>query len=244
LDWLPIITTNTYERSKKAVQILQSTEIENNKYLMDKLTACSHNIKMYENLDIEHKMKQGTVAELDSLGDYSKLFYLDNSDMQSISEIISASLGLTIAAISDTHHLLASDVQPQLPNIFTTYFSKYIDKNMVKGFIDMYQHTYSKLALEFPKYEAEKQLDCCDALMPLKEYLGKVVTQNDLLQILQIKTGLRNKPDFDAVFNHFLQNCSDNDIDFINTFYRLMNTLDMPTTYLEKLNKKLNVLLN
>ena len=246
LDWLPIITTNTYERSKKAALILSSAETENNKYLMDKLTACNHNIKMYENLEIEYKMKQGTISELDSLGDYSKLFYLDSSDMQSISEIISASLGLTISAISDTHHLLASDIQPQLPQIFNTYFSKYIDKNMIKGFIDMYQHTYSKLALEFSKLEAEKQLDCCNALMPFKEYLGrnKAVSQNDLLQILQIKTGLRNQQDFDMVFNHFIQNCSQNDIDFVNTFYRVMRNLGMSDAYLVKLNQKLTNLLN
>ena len=246
LDWLPIIATSTYERSKKAFQILSSAETENNKFLADKLMMCKQNIKMYEDLDIEHKIRHETTSELDSLGDYSKLFYSDSSDMQSISEIISASLGLSIAAISDTHHLLASDVQPQLPHIFNRYFSKYIDKDMIKGFIDMYQQTYSKLALEFPKLEAERQLERCVALTPLQEHLDKnyTVTQNDLLQILQIKTNLRNKFDFDAVFNHFLQNCSKEDIDFINTLYKVMPDLDVYNTYHETLNQKLNILLN
>jgi hypothetical protein len=226
LDWLPIITTNTYERSKKAVQILQSTETENNKYLLDKLTACSHNIKMYENLDIEHKMKQGTVAELDSLGDYSKLFYLDNSDMQSISEIISASLGLTIAAISDTHHLLASDVQPQLPHIIKKYFGYYANQEVLNGFVRMYDQTYLKIASEFKDAEGIRALQRKE----IKQLLignenSNTNGEDDILLIIQDevfkkwKVELFGQNALDYYLNHFTLN----DIDFITA---LMPSLD------------------
>lgn len=147
LDWLPIITTNAYERSKKNLKLIEKIDIKDDSFLRNKKESYLHNIKLYEELSIDKKLENGKIDELNTLGDYSKWFALDSYDWGNIADIISSTLGLTVAAISDTHHLLSSDVEPLLPQIHNKYFSSILNEALIQSLIDMYEQSFYKLVL-------------------------------------------------------------------------------------------------
>ena len=85
-----------------------------------------------------------------------KLFYINPIDVLVLADTISATTGMMIAAISDTHHLLANDVTPRFPYIFKDYFGDYITIELREEFGKMYERTYLKLAQDFPEQEPRR----------------------------------------------------------------------------------------
>lgn len=147
LDWLPIITTNAYERSKENIKLMEKIDVKEDTFLKNKKASYLHNIKMYEDLGIGKRLAAGRIDELNTLGDYSKWFALDSYDWGNIADTVSSTLGLAVAAISDTHHLLSSDVEPLLPQIYNKYFSSILNDLLTQSLVDMYEQSFYKLAL-------------------------------------------------------------------------------------------------
>ena len=126
-----------------------------------------HNVAVFNDLDlgkrIEKRLKEiqetGKSTELDELGDYCKLLYINQADIIGIADIVSATTGMMIAALSDTHHLLANDVTPRFPYIFKTYFKDFVTPKLLNEFSDMYERTYLKLKEEFPEQEYRRLME-------------------------------------------------------------------------------------
>lgn len=158
LDWLPMIIESAYTRSKKALALLSALEVQSDPLLAKKKEFCEHNVKLYENLGIGKKLKEGNLEELNVLGDYSRWFAVDSNDWEIVSQKISNSIGMVMAAVSDTHHLLASDVEPILPRIYDSYFPEMLDKEMAQNLLDMYESAYLRLLMIEPNNNDKKQL--------------------------------------------------------------------------------------
>ncbi len=156
-DWLPIIISNAYNRSKDCLEILSKMGIEDS-LLKKKKEYCEHNIRLFENLKIRERILSDTLSELDVLGDYTRWFALDSSDWSIVSEKISHSVGLIMAAISDTHHLLASDVEPMLPQIYGKYFKEILNNDMRNTLFSMYENAYQRLVMFEPYNDDLNQL--------------------------------------------------------------------------------------
>lgn len=166
LDMNSMVAVSAYSRSKKALETLADVSTDN-KYLKEKKNSFEHNVEIFEKLGLEKRIEKrlieikdkGISSELDELGDYCKLLYINQSDVQGIADTISAVIGMMVAALSDTHHLLANDVQPRLPYIYKTYFGDYADRQLLHEFSDMYERTYLKLSQEFPQEESRRLLE-------------------------------------------------------------------------------------
>lgn len=164
LDWNSLLAASVYERSKQALKTYNGLD---DKFINEQKNMYQHNVDLFEKLNLEKRLakrfeeiqQKGSSTELDELGDYTKLFYATSTDVQVISEMVSAAIGMMLAAISDTHHLLASDVEPQLPHIYQKYFPNYVDKQLLNNFLYMYEQTYYKLEQEFPEQKDKREIE-------------------------------------------------------------------------------------
>lgn len=192
LDLNAMIAISAYDRSKRALESLTNVTIEQ-KLLKEQRAMFEHNVAIFENLSlgrrIEKRLREiqeiGKSTELDELGDYCKLLYINQTDVIGIADIISATTGMIIAVLSDTHHLLANDITPRFPYIYKTYFKDFVTPELLKGFSDMYERTYLKLKEEFPEQEYRRLIE--------KEYVKKLLT---------------NQSDSDAVRDALIQKCT------------------------------------
>ena len=163
LDLNSMIAVSAYERSKKAIASIAKVSSKN-KSLNEQRAMFEHNVSIFEELGLGKRIEKrlneitetGKSTELDELGDYSKLFYINPTDVLGLADTISATTGMMIAAISDTHHLLANDVTPRFPYIFKDYFGDYITIELREKFGKMYERTYLKLAQDFPEQEPRR----------------------------------------------------------------------------------------
>lgn len=196
LDLNSMLAVSAYDRSKKALESISVTEIDH-KLLKEQRAMYEHNIAIFEGLGLDKRIEKrlneiaekGSSTELDELGDYCKLLYINQADVLGIADTISATTGMMIAALSDTHHLLANDVTPRFPYIYKQYFGNFVDTKLLGEFADMYERTYLKLSQEFPE----------------QEYL-RLMEKESLMKLLPT-TG--NKPESEfAVHDSLVQKCS------------------------------------
>lgn len=166
LDLNAMVAISAYDRSTKALKSLANVTDER-KLLKEQRAMFEHNVAVFNDLDLGKRIKKrlkeiqetGKSTELDELGDYCKLLYINQADIIGIADIVSATTGMMIAALSDTHHLLANDVTPRFPYIFKTYFKDFVTPKLLNEFSDMYERTYLKLKEEFPEQEYRRLME-------------------------------------------------------------------------------------
>lgn len=160
LDLNSMLALSAYERSTKALETFNHVE-NDHKVVKEQKQMAEHNVHIFEQLDlttrIEKRLKElsetGESTELEELGDYCKLMYISPADVQSISDSIAATTGMMVSALSDIHHLLANDIEPQFPHIYKKYFEPYAEKQLLKQFGDIYERIYIRLGKNFPEQE-------------------------------------------------------------------------------------------
>lgn len=166
LDLNSMIAISAYERSKKALNSLENVKGEQ-KLLKEQRAMFEHNVAIFEELGLGHRIEKrlkeiqesGKSTELDELGDYCKLLYINQTDIIGIADTISATTGMMIAVLSDTHHLLANDIPPHFPHIYKTYFNDFAIPELLSEISDMYERTYLKLSQDFPEQEYRRLME-------------------------------------------------------------------------------------
>lgn len=179
LDFNSMIAISAYERSKAALKSLESCTTET-KILQEQKAMFKHNVDVFEQLELGERItkrlkeiaESGFSSELDELGDYCKMLYINQNDIVGIADTVSATIGMMIAAISDTHHLLANDITPRFPYIYNQYFNEYINPGLLNEFRDMYERTYLNLIQEFPEQESRRLVEKENALRLLGSKSG------------------------------------------------------------------------
>lgn len=242
LDWGTIILPSAYERSKSALEILSEISTPSEK-IKDSINKYRFNISLYEELKIEEKIKANKIAELDSLGDFSKLFYLDTSDLLEISKSITACLGMTFAGISDVHHLLATDVQPKLPELISQYFKTYTNQELFLSINDLYEKVKQKLYFDFPETKAIGMLTSKPMIATKK---GDYAVENELKisnALIQKCNDLGYKAkSFEDAFSYFLTHCDfTKDELFIKMLSEQLSGLPNKKLYSKKLIQLINL---
>ncbi|NVO10325.1 MAG: hypothetical protein HXX16_10220 [Bacteroidales bacterium] len=244
IDWLPLIVNATYERSLKMIEILGSFDGKENKVLTDKLQTAKQNVETYDKLRITEKISNNTINELDVLGDYSRLFYLDVNDVSPLSDLISSCIGITLAGIADVHHLLATEAKPKLPIILDTYFPKQVNRELASNFIQLYSQAYRRLSYEFPDLAAERTLECESTITPLKLIAGNnnQDKEDKIVSSLKTKCSLKGyiANDFDDAFSFLISKCDLEDIDYLNSLYSQLYGNKKFSDYASKIELKVN----
>lgn len=195
LDLNSMLAISVYERSKKAVETLNSISSDI-KVLIEQRAKYEHNIAVFEQLGLEKRIEKRLTeikeknysTELDELGDYCKLLYVNQNDIVGISDIISATTGMIISVLADTHHLMANDINPLFPYIYGKYFDVYANENLLRAFSDIYERTYLKLIQDFPQQESKYLI----AKESVKKALG-TYSHDKLDSVLAIRDSLIQK---------------------------------------------------
>lgn len=227
LDLNSILAASAYDRSKKALESISKVS-NDNKLLKEQRAMFEHNVVIFEELGLEERIKKrlneiaetGKSTELDELGDYCKLLYINQTDVLGIADTISATIGMMVAALSDTHHLLANDVTPRFPYIYKTYFNDYVNPKLLSEFGDMYERTYIKLSQEFPEQEYRRLMEKESMLKLLGTYTSPQSERDSGIRdsLIQKCTTLgADKPavnwSITKLLDYYIENV-DNDIQF------------------------------
>lgn len=218
-DWLPIIVTNAYERSKNSLKLFKGIDVGNNSMLAKKKEICELNVKTYESLHIGERIRSKKTDELDSLGDYSILFALAPYDWGVISDKVSHVLGVVMSALSDVHHLLSTDVEPVLPKIYNHYFPDIIDKGMAQTLLNLYEKAYYRLSMLEPNKRELMRLRVWNLYDDFPRLSKPKMMYDNPLSILIDKCrkewGYRAKNEDDA-FRYYAKHFTKEDTDFNN----------------------------
>ena len=113
---------SAYERSVKSLRVLDDINNDMDGDLEKIKADCQRNVDLYDKLSIKSRIEQNRMDEINALGVYN-LFKIDPvSDLSSISQTISALIGVNISIMADVHHLMATDSAPVFPAIFKNEF--------------------------------------------------------------------------------------------------------------------------
>lgn len=233
IEWNSLLVPHIYERSKKALETMSGLDM-NNRFVKDQVNMCKHNVDMYEKLNLAERIpaRLKEIAEtghsdiLNELGDFSKMFFSTSTDIQEISSTMASAIGLTIAAISDTHHLLASDIDPRLPMIFNQYFSEFKEMGMLSLLADMYDSSYNRLILEYPDSEEKEKNKL--SKVNVRYLLMPHDSDNDILLLLRTKCELYGasspcKWEINQCYHFIVSHAKKNDEDLLTKMYNWTN---------------------
>lgn len=122
-----ILAQSVYERSKKALAVLSDLskadipETEKRPFFIQE-AALEKNVKLYEALHLDERKDNGRMDEIDAFGIYNIFKVEPVQDLAQLSDLLSAQIGMTLASLSDIHHLKSTAVDPMLPELLKQYF--------------------------------------------------------------------------------------------------------------------------
>ena len=79
-------------------------------------------MKLFEALHLDERKATDHMDEIDALGIYNIFKVEPVQDLAQLSDLLSAQIGMTLASLSDIHHLKSTDAEPMLPILMKQYF--------------------------------------------------------------------------------------------------------------------------
>lgn len=172
------IANAVYNRSKNALEALKVlfdsdvlNEIERKKCFVlehefKKNIKLFESFKLYELLDIDEQERQKVLNQMSALG-LGNIFTIDNNqDSEPLAQYLSSQIGVILAMLADTHHLLSTGATPLLPNLMQTdgFFKEiYGDKQICEQLFLNYKSVYTQIRdEEFALAEPEKKQSVYD----------------------------------------------------------------------------------
>lgn len=189
-----ILAYSVYERSKSALEIIKVLECaeiadsEKTPFVMQH-RVLERNIKLYESLQIEERIKQNKMNEIDALGIYNIFKIEPVQDLDILSKILCEQIGITLATLADFHHLRSTDAEPILPLLMKDNFPQsHSNKKLRKELYQSYKRVFIQVIAEEKSNEDNYLLSADDAnvLINIREQ-----------QISDVRTdlGLQNEED-------------------------------------------------
>lgn len=151
-----ILAQSVYDRSKKALSVLSDLskadipETEKRPFFIQE-AALEKNVKLFEALHLSERKANNHMDEIDALGIYNIFKVEPVQDLALLSDLLSAHIGMTLASLSDIHHLKSTDAQPILPQLLKDekYFkSLNQNKELREALFDNYQSVLVRLGQE------------------------------------------------------------------------------------------------
>ena len=161
------IANSVYERSKNALAAIgllmgadKIMEQDMRKYATLK-EVFQKNISFYESLQIDG-ITNGTMSDTDictrkrqikALG-IGNIFTLDySSDLEMVADYLSSHIGMTLATLTDIHHLRSTDVFPVFPKLMKDYFPQLHQNEELRKLI---AESYKLIFIDLRDEEKEK----------------------------------------------------------------------------------------
>ena len=154
-----VLANSVYRRSVKALNLIKEmVKVELPKEEMApfymQARIYERNIKLYEALDLENRMKDKQMDEIEALGIYNIFKIEPVQDLAPLADYLSSYIGLNLSVLADVHHLRSSDVDPLLPSKLKEYFpSVFNDEKIREQLFKDYENVYHLLINEESKMD-------------------------------------------------------------------------------------------
>lgn len=149
-----ILAYSVYERSKTALGVLNDlakadiTETEKTPFFMQQ-RILERNIKLYESLRIDERISNNQMNEIDAFGIYNIFKIEPVQDLTLLSDALSAQIGMTLASLTDIHHLRSTDTDPIFPELMKEHFPQlYSNEELRKLLYKCYERIFIHLRNE------------------------------------------------------------------------------------------------
>lgn len=150
-----ILAYSVYERSKTALVVLNDlakadiAETEKTPFFMQK-RILERNIKLYESLRIDERIgNKEKMNEIDAFGIYNIFKIEPVQDLALLSDALSAQIGMTLASLTDIHHLRSTDTDPIFPELMKEHFPQlYSNEELRKLLYKSYERIFIHLRNE------------------------------------------------------------------------------------------------
>lgn len=150
-----ILAYSVYERSKTALGVLNDlakadiAETEKTPFFMQQ-RILERNIKLYESLRIDERIgNKEKMDEIDAFGIYNIFKIEPVQDLALLSDALSAQIGMTLASLTDIHHLRSTDTDPIFPELMKEHFPQlYSNEELRKLLYKSYERIFIHLRNE------------------------------------------------------------------------------------------------
>lgn len=150
-----ILAYSVYERSKTALGVLNDlakadiAETEKTPFFMQQ-RILERNIKLYESLRIDERIgNKEKMKEIDAFGIYNIFKIEPVQDLALLSDALSAQIGMTLASLTDIHHLRSTDTDPIFPELMKEHFPQlYSNEELRKLLYKSYERIFIHLRNE------------------------------------------------------------------------------------------------
>ena len=150
-----ILAYSVYERSKTALGVLNDlakadiAETEKTPFFMQQ-RILERNIKLYESLRIDERIcNKEKMNEIDAFGIYNIFKIEPVQDLVLLSDALSAQIGMTLASLTDIHHLRSTDTDPIFPELMKEHFPQlYSNEELRKLLYKSYERIFIHLRNE------------------------------------------------------------------------------------------------
>lgn len=150
-----ILAYSVYERSKTALGVLNDlakadiAETEKTPFFMQQ-RILERNIKLYESLHIDERIgNKEKMNEIDAFGIYNIFKIEPVQDLTLLSDALSAQIGMTLASLTDIHHLRSTDTDPIFPELMKEHFPQlYSNEELRKLLYKCYERIFIHLRNE------------------------------------------------------------------------------------------------
>ena len=147
-----VLAQSVYQRSKAALNVLDDlvkadiNENEKAPFYMQR-RILERNIKLFETLGIGERIERpDKMNEIDAFGIYNIFKIEPMQDLSLLSDTLSAQIGMTLATLTDIHHLRSTDTKPAFPELMKNYFpSLYNYKELRSLLCENYERVYRQL---------------------------------------------------------------------------------------------------
>lgn len=150
-----ILAQSVYARSKKALTVLADlgkadiSETDKRPLFMQE-SVLEKNIKLFEALHLNERKADGRMDEIEALDIYNIFKVEPVQDLAQLSELLSAQIGMTLACLSDIHHLKSTTVDPLLPELFKKHFPELYNAKEVRKYLF---ENYNKVIMQLHQDE-------------------------------------------------------------------------------------------
>ena len=150
-----ILAFSVYQRSKTALGVLNDlakadiAETEKTPFFMQQ-RILERNIKLYESLRIDERIgDEERMKEIDAFGIYNIFKIEPVQDLALLSDALSAQIGMTLASLTDIHHLRSTDTDPIFPELMKKHFPQlYSNEELRKLLYKSYERIFIHLRNE------------------------------------------------------------------------------------------------
>ena len=145
-----VLAQSAYSRSLQALSVVEDipSQLKSNPTFKAYEDSLRRNILLYDSLKMKDRISNGTMSEIDAFGIYNLFKIEPVQDLSVLADILSAQIGMTLATLTDIHHLRSTDINPILPGLLKQFPELYDNEEIRMQLFESYRKVFIDLRNE------------------------------------------------------------------------------------------------